>query len=117
AEVLFGCPDGELAVESFTDTEIEFARVAARRQWGWNRLTVAVQVFNDLVHQIAKAVQALVLSGCEPGQGGQLKAGGDEFLVLGRPADAVGVVRDVGDRGAHWASSFLSIAARTWRTW
>ena len=39
AEVLFSCLDGELAVESFTDTEIELARVGARGQWVWDRLT------------------------------------------------------------------------------
>ncbi|SOC56083.1 hypothetical protein SAMN05421879_106195 [Ornithinimicrobium cerasi] len=68
--MLFGCLDGELAMESFTDTEIELARVGARGQWVWDRLTVSVQVFNDLVHQIARAVQGLVLSCCQQDKAG-----------------------------------------------
>ena len=54
--MFFGCLDGELAVESFADAEIELARIGPRGQWLGDRLAAAVQVFNDLVHQIAEAV-------------------------------------------------------------
>ncbi len=89
---LLGGLEREVAVNVGGDADAKLAAVVAVGQGFGDGLAGRLHIRDRLGDHFADAGESVFRRGCEPGERRELGAEADVFVVLGRPADAVGVV-------------------------